>query len=94
MNDTPKEMERVIKAADYLSGNGFQGAIVLGTYVDVDGNTCSASSLLGNRHAVMGVVREWLKKAESYDGGFNSEEGRYDAMVLRQKHQQDERTQR
>lgn len=92
MNAAPKEMKLVIDASNFLSGNGFQGALVIGTYVDEDGNTCSASSSLGNRHAILGVVREWLNKADSYDEGFNSEEGRYDAMVLRQIHQQNERT--
>ena len=92
MSATPKELKLVFEASDVLSGNGFQGALVIGTYLDNDGNTCSASSSLGNRHAILGVVREWLQKADSYDDGFNSENGRYDAMVLRQRHQQDKRT--
>jgi hypothetical protein len=64
------------------------GLIVIASAIDTtDGSTCTHSAVRGNRHAVIGAVEEWLRKTRAYDEGYSGEDGRYDAVVHRQRRQ-------
>ena len=66
----------------------FGGLIVIASAIDAtDGSTCTHSAVRGNRHAVIGAVEEWLRKTRAYDEGYSGEDGRYDAVVHRQRRQ-------
>lgn len=41
----------------------------------------------GNRHAAIAAAEKWLAAAKAYDTGYHAENGRYDAVVHRQRRQ-------
>ncbi len=89
---TPDQHQLVVmmKADEAMhDAPGLHGVIVIASSVDPsDGGTCMHAAVRGNRHAVIGAVEEWLRKACAYDDGYCAEEGRYDAVVHRQRRQQ------
>lgn len=62
----------------------FDGVIVLGSATDDDGNTLYVREVRGNRHAVEGAVREWLRSLDHYEAGYHAEKGRHDAETHRE----------
>ena len=65
------------------------GLIVIATYNDPkDGGCCTMHCIRGNRHAAIGASGFILRQFESYEDGLNAEDGRYDAVLLRQKKQE------
>lgn len=87
--DSEQKTRLTMKAADRLAPH-FDGVAVIGSFTDADGDTCRASAIRGNRHAVIAAVEEWIRNAKAYDDGYQHEKGRYDAVVARQKRQERE----
>jgi hypothetical protein len=74
------EMAELVPGLDAMT-------LIVSTSDPDEGTTSLISMLRGNRHCCQGAVREWLNKEDSYNHGFNSEEGRYDSVVIRQRNQ-------
>jgi hypothetical protein len=62
-------------------------ALIVSTSDQEDGSTSLISMIRGNRHCCRGAVREWIVQEEAYEKGYHSENGRYDAVVIRQQNQ-------
>lgn len=74
------------KADEIASCGGFHGIMVVATWVDPkDGGTCVGDCIRGNSHAAIGAAEEVIGKHKSYDHGYHAENGRYDAVVSRQR---------
>lgn len=74
--------ESVKRAADSVIEH-FDGCIIIGSATDDDGCTIYVREVRGNRHAVEGAVREWLRTIDHYEAGYHAEKGRADAEAHR-----------
>lgn len=75
------------KAADALIEH-FDGCIILGSATDDDRFTVYVREVRGNRHAVEGAVREWLRTLDHYEAGYHAENGRQDAETHRRNREE------
>jgi hypothetical protein len=85
--DTDKRARAIVKATKELRELGFEGVFITACYVDDSEDTHTMTGFAGNRHAVEGMITEWLREHTSYQNGFEGERGRYDAVVARQHEQ-------
>ena len=77
-NQAEISLESVKRAADSVIEH-FDGCIILGSATDEEGSTLYVREVRGNRHAVEGAVREWLRTLDHYEAGYHAEKGRADA---------------
>jgi hypothetical protein len=83
MNNQLKSASESVQAAANKVIEHFDGCIILGSTTDDDGDTVFVREVRGNRHAVEGAVREWLRTLDHYEAGYHAEKGRQDAVAHR-----------
>lgn len=88
MTNDERMLVLMAKADEALADAGLDGAMIIGTWRDKDGDTCEGNVVRGNRHAAIGAADAALKGKQAYEDGFNNERGRYDSVTIRQRHQQ------
>lgn len=82
-----KELKKATKASQVAANQlveHFDGCIIIGSATDPEGDTIFVREIRGNRHAVEGAVREWLRTLDHYEAGYHAEKGRADAEKHRE----------
>ena len=86
---TPEASQLVlaVKADEALiDAPDLQAVLIIGSSSNSD-ETRMHGQVRGNRHAAIAAAEEWLAAAKAYDTGYHAENGRYDAVVHRQREQ-------
>lgn len=78
LNEERAILTRLARESAYKIIEHCDAVMIIISATDGNGNTIYCTERKGNMHAVEGAVREFIRRTDSYEGGYHAELGRQD----------------